>query len=184
MDSQSDHALTFFDGQVQRYEVSAPSESKFVVVSEHEMPFHRGDRILTRRLVNRANRLSFARTDETFVVKEALLPVKPNFDDAHKLAALLAILNSSLMSFLYLSRSTAAVKDDFRQVTLSGLRELPIIFPDEKTMVELAQLVSSREKQDSNVADLERRIDAIIYRTYDVTADEQEAIATWLARSG
>ena len=184
LDSQSDHALTFFDGQVQRYEVSASSESKFVVVSKHEMPFHRGDRILTRRLVNRANRLSFARTDETFVVKEALLPVKPNFDDAHKLAALLAILNSSLMSFLYLSRSTAAVKDDFRQVTLSGLRELPIIFPDARAMVELSRLVTNREKQDGDIADLERQIDAIIYRTYDVTDAEQEAIATWLARSG
>ena len=148
------------------------------------MTFHSGPRILTRRLVNRANRLSFARTDETFVVKEALLPVKPNFDDAQKLAALLAILNSSLMSFLYLSRSTAAVKDDFRQVTLSGLRELPIIFPDAKAMVELAQLVQSREKQENNVADLERRIDATIYRTYGVTEAQQEAIEEWLTRSG
>ena len=182
--SQSDHALTFFDGQVQRYEVSASSERRFVVVSESEMTFHSGARILTRRLVNRANRLSFARTDETFVVKEAILPVKPNFDDAQKLAALLAILNSSLMSFLYLSRSTAAVKDDFRQVTLSGLRELPIIFPDANALVELAQLVQSREKQDGNVSDLERRIDAIIYRTYGVTQAEQEAITTWLAQSG
>ena len=182
--SQSDHALTFFDGQVQRYEVSASSERRFVVVNESEMTFHSGARILTRRLVNRANRLSFARTDQTFVVKEAILPVKPNFDDAQKLAALLAILNSSLMSFLYLSRSTAAVKDDFRQVTLSGLRELPIIFPDAKAMVELAQLVQSREKQENNVADLERRIDAIIYRTYGVTEAEQEAIEEWLARSG
>ena len=182
--SPNNHALTFFDGQVQRYEVSASSERRFVVVSEREMTFHSGARILTRRLVNRANRLSFARTDETFVVKEALLPVKPNFDDAQKLAVLLAILNSSLMSFLYLSRSTAAVKDDFRQVTLSGLRELPIIFPDANAMVELAQLVQSREKQDGNISDLERRIDAIIYRTYGVTQAEQEAIATWLAQSG
>ena len=184
LDSQSDHALTFFDGQVQRYEVSASSESTFVVVSEHEMPFHRGDRILTRRLVNRANRLSFARTNETFVVKEALLPVKPNFDDAHKLAALLAILNSSLMSFLYLSRSTAAVKDDFRQVTLSGLRELPIIFPDATATAELERLVAAREHREGDVDDLENRIDKIIYRTYGVTEAEQAAIMAWLARSG
>ena len=97
---------------------------------------------------------------------------------------MLAILNSSLMSFLYLSRSTAAVKDDFRQVTLSGLRELPIIFPDAKTMAELAGLVAARERQQSDIADLERRIDAIINRTYGITDEEQEAIAAWLARSG
>ena len=73
------------------------------------------------------------------------MPIKPNFSDPKRLAALLAILNSSLMSFLYLSRSTAAVKDDFRQVTLSGLRELPIIFPNETQMTALSKLVSARE---------------------------------------
>ena len=185
VESPIDKALPFFDGQVQRYEVSASSEHRFVVVSEREMAFHRGARILTRRLVNRANRLSFARTDETFVVKEAILPLVPKFDDMHKVAVLLAILNSSLMSFLYLSRSTAAVKDDFRQVTLSGLRELPIIFPDSEEIAELAQLVESREKQNGDdVADLEQRIDTIVYRTYGVTDAEQEAIAEWLARAG
>ena len=184
VDGPGDNALPFFDGQVQRYEVRASSDKKFVVVSEHEMAFHVGARLLFRRLVNRANRLSFARTNETFVVKEAILPVKTNFDDPQKIAALLAILNSSLMSFLYLSRSTAAVKDDFRQVTLSGLRELPIIFPDANAMDELAELVASREKQYGDVTDLERRIDAVVYRTYGVTEAEQKAIAEWLARSG
>ena len=181
---QTDGALPFFDGQVQRYEVSPSSENNFVVVSEREMRFHRGARLLTRRLVSRSNRLSFARTNDDFVVKEAILPIKPKFDDPQKMTSLLATLNSSLMSFLYLSRSTAAVKDDFRQVTLSGLRELPIIFPDAETMAELAQLVASREKQGGDIADLERQIDAIVYRTYGVTDAEQTAIAEWLARSG
>ena len=177
-------ALLFFDGQVQRYEVGTPSGSRFVEVSERERTFHRGARILTRRLVNRANRLSFARTTNTFVVKEAILPVKPNFDDAHRLAALLAILNSSLLSFLYLSRSTAAVKDDFRQVTLSGLRELPIIFPDARGISELTELVTAREYHVGDIEELERQIDSAIYRTYGVTEDEQKAIEEWLARSG
>ena len=112
------------------------------------------------------------------------MPIKPNFDDPQKLAALLAILNSSLISFLYLSRSTAAVKDDFRQVTLSGLRELPIIFPEATAIAELAQLVSARERHEGNIEDLEQRIDAITYQTYGVTHTEQEAISTWLARPG
>ncbi len=76
------------------------------------------------------------------------------------------------------------MKDDFRQVTLSGLRELPIIFPDAAEMPELAQLVANREKQAGNIADLEHRIDAIIYDTYGVTETEQDAIAEWLGRSG
>ena len=124
------------------------------------------------------------RAPDDFVVKEAILPIKPNFDDPHKLAALLAILNSSLMSFLYLSRSTAAVKDDFRQVTLSGLRELPIIFPNSAVMPELTEFVSAREQNAGDVVELDRRIDEFIYRTYGISDSEQEAIASWLARSG
>ena len=177
-------ALPFFGGQVQRYAIQPSPANRWVVVSEREAPHHEGLRIWTRRIVSRANRLMSAVTRDGYVVKKDLYITKPNFDDPHKIAALLAILNSSLMSFLYLSRSTAAVKDDFRQVTLSGLRELPIIFPDAKTMTELAQMVASREKQGGDATDLERRIDAIIYRTYGVTGAEQEAIAEWLGRSG
>ena len=182
--NQEAGASPFFGGQVQRYSIQQSPHDNYVVVSERESSYHEGPRIWTRRIVSRANRLMSALTCDEFVVKKDIYLTKPNFDDAQKLAALLAMLNSSLMSFLYLSRSTAAVKDDFRQVTLSGLRELPIIFPDAKAMVELAQLVQSREKQENNVADLERRIDAIIYRTYGVTDAEQKAIEEWLARSG
>ena len=177
-------ALPFFGGQVQRYAIQPSPANDYVVVSKREAPHHEGLRVWTRRIVSRSNRLMSAIMRDDFVVKKDIYITKPSFDDPHKVAALLAILNSSLMSFLYLSRSTAAVKDDFRQVTLSGLRELPIIFPNAKTMAELAELVVARERQDGDIADLERRIDAIIYRTYGVSEAEQEAIAEWLARSG
>ena len=181
---QIPEALPFFRGQVQRYEVGGSSASNFVVVSGREAHFHRGLRILARRLVSRSNRLSFACTNDIFVVKEALLPIKPKFDDPTKLVELLAILNSSLMSFLYLSRSTAATKDDFRQVTLAGLRELPIIFPDSTVAEQLVQLVLARERKEGNIEELEKQIDEIIYQVYGVTDDERDAIVAWLARSG
>jgi len=119
-----------------------------------------------------------------FVVKKDIYITKPSFNDPNKQAALLAIMNSSLLSFLYLSRSAAAVKDDFRQVMLYGLRELPIIFPDASTIAELAKLVDARERQEGNLEDLEQQIDAIIYRTYGITEAEQDKIEGWLARSG
>ncbi len=184
LSNQEAGASPFFGGQVHRYAIQQSPNDNYVVVSERDSSYHKGLRIWTRRIVNRANRLMSALTCDDFVVKKDIYVTKPNFDDVPKMTALLAILNSSLMSFLYLSRSTAAVKDDFRQVTLSGLRELPIIFPDATAMSELAQLVASREKQAGDIADLERRIDAIIYDTYGVTEAEQDAIAEWLGRSG
>ena len=184
LDQPKSPSLAFYDGQVQRYEVSEPTERKFVIISTREKNFHHGERLLCRRLVSRSNRLSFARTSDEFVVKEAILPIKPTFNDSRKLLALLGILNSSLMSFLYLSRSTAAVKDDFRQVTLSGLRELPIVFPDTAGMMELESLVTARERKEGDIENLEQKIDAVVYRTYGVMNEEQNDIEAWLARSG
>ncbi len=108
------HTLPFFNGQVQRYEIQPPLTDNFVVVSNRELTYHRGPRIWTRRIVSRANRLLSALTYDDFVVKKDIYVTRTSSYDQHKISALLAILNSSLMSFLYLSRSAAAVKDDFR----------------------------------------------------------------------
>ncbi|MYE41861.1 MAG: hypothetical protein F4X27_16795 [Chloroflexi bacterium] len=178
------NSMPFFGGQVQRYEIQPSESDSYVIVSDRESMYHEGLRIWTRRIVNRANRLMSASAYAEFVVKKDIYITKPSFNDPNKQAALLAIMNSSLLSFLYLSRSAAAVKDDFRQVMLSGLRELPIIFPDASTIAELAKLVDARERQEGNLEDLEQQIDAIIYRTYGITEAEQDKIEGWLARSG
>lgn len=47
-------------------------------------------------------------------------------DENYNLLYLVAIINSRLVSYLYLSQDTIATKDDFRQVTLTGIRNLPI----------------------------------------------------------
>ena len=39
---------------------------------------------------------------------------------------LLGILNSKLISFLYIGNSSIGTKDDFRQTTLAELRKIPI----------------------------------------------------------
>ena len=180
----SPNSLPFFEGQVKRYEITKSPAPSFVVVGIRETPFHRGSRVLTRRIVSRANRLMSALTDIEFVVKKDLYSIKLKLDDSQKAASLLALLNSSLLSFLYLSRSAAATKDDFRQVTLTGLRELPIVFPSPDLEPKLVQLVRIRERQEDNVQAVEKQIDEIVYSIYGVTSGEKHAIDIWLTRSG
>ena len=185
MDRPTKDARSFFTGQVQRYEVRDLTDENFVVVSERDALFHEGERILTRRIVSRANRLMSAYTKDEFVVKKDIYVIKAELEDRDSFLSLLAILNSSLTSFLYLSRSTAAVKDDFRQVTLAGLRELPVILPESpEQKSELAHLVSSYEREDADFQILDDHIDKIVYELYGVTEEEQGAIASWLSRSG
>ena len=185
MDRPTKDARSFFTGQVQRYEVRDLADGSFVVVSERDAPFHEGERILTRRIVSRANRLMSAYTKDEFVVKKDIYVIKAELEDRDSFLSLLAILNSSLTSFLYLSRSTAAVKDDFRQVTLAGLRELPVILPESpEQKSKLAHLVLSYEGEDADFQILDDRIDKIVYELYGVAEEEQRAIASWLSRSG
>ena len=179
------NALPFFTGQLRRFEILPSKNQEFVVVGDNHIPFHQGPRILTRRIVSRSNRLMSAFTADEFVVKKDLYSIKPRFDDHSRTAALLAILNSSLVSFLYLSRSSAATKDDFRQVTLAGLRELPMIFPNDQDLEkELVGLVDVRELSVEQSNTVETQIDAIIYDIYGITDSEREAIEQWLARPG
>ena len=179
------NASPFFTGRLRRYEILPSPHQAFVVVNELDSPFHKGPRILTRRIVSRGNRLMSAATDEDFVVKKDLYSLKIENEQRRRLAVLLAILNSSLMSFLYLTRSSAATKDDFRQVTLAGIRELPVVFPAEReTEVELVQLVKMRENHLEQARDLDRQIDKIVYYVYGVTDSEQSAIEDWLAQPG
>ena len=182
---ESPDAHPFFTGQLQRYEILPSPDKAFVVLSGRDNSYHQGARILTRRIVSRANRLMSAFTDKDYVVKKDLYSLKLRIEYPDRLTFLLGILNSSLMSFLYLSRSSSATKDDFRQVSLAGLRELPIRFPGEREdEIEFVRLVEMRERQLDQADALDHRIDQLVYRIYDVTDWEQRAIEEWLAQPG
>ena len=186
LERERPEAVPFFLGQLHRYEIVPSADQRFVVVGDTDASYHTGPRILTRRIVSRSNRLMSALAMDAYVVKKDLYAIKPKVNETQRLIALLAILNSSLVSFLYLSRSASATKDDFRQVTLSGLRELPIIFPSESSVeAELVRLALARSNQQPNQGRaLDQQIDQIVYRTYGVDESEQAAIEEWLARSG
>ena len=80
-------------------------------------------KILIRRIINRQDRLDAAFCDEQMVFKKDINPFvltvtkpSPKF--------VLGIINSMLLSYLYVNTSAIATKDDFRQTTLAELRRL------------------------------------------------------------
>jgi REP element-mobilizing transposase RayT len=120
---------SYFIGGLYRYKYS--SEFCGVNYGEHliEKPkkysFFQGERILIRRLINRQFRLMAAYTDKEFVNKKDLYNLK-SIDPNFALKYLLAIINSRLVSYLKTKGSTTATKDDFGQLTLSDIRQIPI----------------------------------------------------------
>ena len=97
-------------------------------------------KILIRRLVNRSNRLTVGYNEEECVFKKDINPFILT-DEKINPKYLMAIMASKLISYLYINNSSIATKDDFRQTTLTELRQIPIIFSEGKMNANLIEYV-------------------------------------------
>lgn len=82
-------------------------------------------KVLIRRIVNRQDRLMATYWHDQFVFKKDINPfiiIKSGWNPLF----VLGVVNSRLLSYLYVNTSSIATKDDFRQTTLAELRSLPI----------------------------------------------------------
>ena len=80
-----------------------------------------------------------------------------------------------LISFLKTQGSVAAKKDDFTQLTLGDLREIPIPKASKEEQTEIAKLVHQILTQKQTAADtapLEAEIDRLVYALYGLTEAE------------
>lgn len=86
------------------------------------------EKLMIRRIVSRQNRLMAFYEDSGIITNKDYNPfiVLDEYKNQYDLFYLLALLNSKLFSFLYTSKSSLALKDDFRQTTLAEVRKLPV----------------------------------------------------------
>jgi type I restriction-modification system DNA methylase subunit len=129
-DRVSDDWKPYFDGDIYRYQlIWEPSTWVRYGPNLREMPssysYFTGPRVLVRRLISRQARVMATYVSEEFVNKKDLYNVLTS-EGYYSELALLALLNSQLYSYLYISQSMVASRDDFPQVTLADLRRLPV----------------------------------------------------------
>lgn len=133
----------FFNGEMLRYYISDPdmfiNYSDDLPESPSSFDFFVGSRVLVRRLISRKDRLMAAVVQKTFVNKKDIYLIKPLNDISS--TYLLALINSKLLSYIYFHSDTIAQKDDFRQTTLDGLRNLPFPVLDFSTDVKNRMLL-------------------------------------------
>jgi hypothetical protein len=143
-------------------------------------------KILIRRIINRQDRLSVGYCEERLVFKKDINPFIP-INDNYSAKFLLAILASTLISKLYIIGSSIATKDDFRQTTLSELRNLPIpkiSSIQQKPLITVVEKILSLKKQNLDTTALEKEIDVLVYKLYELTYDEVKIIDKnfWLSK--
>ena len=144
---------------------------------ESLLPFYEGkEKLLIRRIINRQDRLSVGYTEERLVFKKDINPFIIT-DKEFLTKYVLAILASKFVSYLYVNLSAIALKDDFRQTTLSELREIPIPIVSTEIQNKLVNLSSKiidikRNDYSENTSNLESQIDQMVYELYGLTEEE------------
>ena len=193
--SKSSHK--YFKGNIYRYKTEMITSgwveygTKMKEFPKEFKWFH-GDRILLRRLVNRQRRLMASTISDTVITNKNLYSILNTGNIA--LEYVLGILNSKLISRIYLSLVSQATKDDFPQVTIRDLNTLPfrkIDFSDNEDkkrhdrMVSLVQTMLNLNKQLAGaktshektalrrqIDATDRQIDNLVYKLYDLTEKE------------
>ena len=97
--------------------------------------------------------------------------------DGPPLKVILAILNSRLMSWFFLTRSNIGQRDDFPKIVLDETRSLPLAGTtpaEQATLSALADriLAAKRAGDEATVAALEAEIDTHVFRLYGLTPEE------------
>jgi len=171
-----------FTGNLNRYTIDETFSFIKYDNSLKEKPksyiFFTGERILIRRIISRQFRMMATYTDEEFVCKKDIYIVKLN-DDTLSYKYILALLNSKLLSYYKTKNSGSAKKDDFTQITLGDIRQLPIPKIDtitQKPFIKLVDAMLITKKRTEDITDLETQIDQLVYELYELTPEEIEIV--------
>jgi hypothetical protein len=118
-----------FDGTVRRYKLDR-GPRRYIRFDESLAEFKpekyfKGPRLLLRELISRQFQLQAVLAENDFVTNKSMQSILRASDGPH-LTFLLGVLNSSLLSWLFLQRSNVAHRDDFPKIVLKETRDLPV----------------------------------------------------------
>ncbi|RIK00055.1 MAG: hypothetical protein DCC46_07050 [Armatimonadetes bacterium] len=163
-----------FEGTVRRYSLDR-GPIRFIAFDDtlaEPKPerYFMGPRILLRELISRQFRLQATYAEEEFVTNKSMQTILP-IPGGPPLKFLLACINSSLMSWIFLQRSNVAHRDDFPKIVLKETRDLPIPSASTEEQTKLESLVdrilyAKTADPAADVSEYEAEIDAIVERLY------------------
>jgi len=145
-------------------------------------------KIVIRRIVNRQDRIMCSFLTKEGVVRKDLYIFTMLSKEVNPIY-LLVLLNSKLISYFYVSKSTIALKDDFRQTTLGELRELPIIkissseqapfIAFSKYLLFLNETEERRKTEKELIEFIDKQvIDSLVYELYFKEKIEEDGLKT------
>src|SRR3989338_1140522 len=131
---------------------------------------------MIRQLISRQFRLQATYSEGGFVFKKNLYAIY-NIKDKFSPFYILALLNSSLYSFISTKGNPAIQRDDFPALSLADVRN--IVVPDldtneQQPFIDLANEILNLKKENphADTSELETKIDVLVYGLYHLTEEE------------
>jgi hypothetical protein len=139
--------------------------------------------VLSRKL-----RLQATLATDAFLTNQSVQSLVAAEAEGDLLSPLLAVLNSRLMSWLFVSINSAARRDDFPKIVIKQTRELPVpaaerlresgLAPPVEKMLALQKRLATerlpqrREQLQREIDATDRQIDQLVYELYGLTDAE------------
>ena len=133
--------------------------------------FEADEKLLFRRV---SSSLIFAYDNQQFYALNTIVVVTKKNHANISLKYLLALLNSKLLNFIYVSEYKST-KKVFSEIQARSVGELPIklISPEEQSIfIAIVDRIINEKKGDNDTSMEEREIDRLVYHLYGLTYDE------------
>jgi len=186
-ENSSNKTIPWFNNQVYRYLIKRgePVYVEYDKLKENKpIELFEKKKILGRQLISRQFRLQFTYLEEIFAFKKNLYAIYDLNEDYHYYF-LLAFLNSKFFSFLKVQHNSSGQRDDFPAFSLLDYKNFLIPKVDSITQAPYIEIVEkilqltqdsstyllNKEKQ-LKVKAFDREIDDLVYRLYNLTAEE------------
>jgi hypothetical protein len=182
--------------ELSRYHIKAKRASYLRYCDElasiRDLKMFQRPRIVLRRLITRKFRLQASMTSETMITTDNVLNLTPKGPES-EIPFALGLLNSQLISWFYVNNSMVAQKDDFPQVHISALAQIPLPNYSHSQKKKMETMVTRMVKLSQTIEDkcpdhkrtmaqrqieaLDRRIDELVYELYGLGADEIKIVS-------
>ena len=133
--------------------------------------FEKSEKLLFRRV---SSSLIFAYDNEQYYALNTIVVVTKKKNDDISLKYLLAILNSKLLNYYYITEFKST-KKVFSEIQARSVGELPIkiITKEEQAVyVNLVNTILDKKIKNEDTSDEEQKIDNLVYHLYGLTYDE------------
>lgn len=145
------------------------------IANPRKKEFFTAKRVLIREITNPS--IFAAYTEEEYYNDPAIINILEGKEI--ELLSILAILNSKLASFLHFNNSPKATKGAFPKILVDDLKQFPIsnsLLQVQEQFIAIVEKILSLKKQNQDTTSLEKEIDVMVYKLYELTYDEVKII--------